>query len=111
MQLRLDLLLTWSGTRKVHWRVVHGDQGRQSKWRFRFAASTTALADQEQGGSANGVGVLGSLNTALIHHFFSVVLAVAVAFVFAFVGLIISGISIFFVSYFVRWFWKITYFL
>ena len=60
---------------------------------------------------ASQTGVLGSLNTALIHHFFSVVLAVAVAFVFAFVGLIISGISIFFVSYFVRWFWKITYFL
>jgi len=51
----------------VHWRVVHGDQRRQSKWHFRFAARTTALADQEQllqqeqggSGSANGVGVLG----------------------------------------------------
>ena len=58
--------------------------------RFSFAASTVALAEQEQlfsvgvlgvwkrkscwrfrvENGANGVGVLGSLNTTLLHHFF-----------------------------------------
>ena len=63
---------------------------RKFDWRFSFAASTVALGEQEQlfsvgvlgvwkckscwrfrvENGANGVGVLGSLNTALLHHFF-----------------------------------------